>query len=94
MREETTHSAEEGWQKSVQGQTKVTQKWTQGVEKRQAHQSQSRHKNRHMTNIYLTDSIEEAIVDFVKDPEELHDNTDEHFKDKAKEEVSVGEVHQ
>ena len=29
--------------------------------------SQSQYKEGHMTNIYLTDSDEEAIVDFVKD---------------------------
>ena len=37
-----------------------------------------------MTNIYLTDSDDEAIVDFVKDHEELYDKTNEHFKDKAR----------
>ena len=31
-------------------------------------QSHSRHKKGHMTNIYLMDSKEETIVDFVKDP--------------------------
>ena len=31
-----------------------------------------------MTNIYLTDSDEEAIVDFVKDHEELYDKTNGH----------------
>ena len=39
-----------------------------------------------MTNIYLTDSNEEAIVDFVKDHEELYDKTNEHFQDKARKE--------
>ena len=37
----------------------------------------------HMSNIYLTDSDEEAIVDFVKEHKELYDKTNEHFKDKA-----------
>ena len=37
-----------------------------------------------MTNIYLTDSDEETIVDFVKDHEELYDKTYERFKDKAR----------
>ena len=37
-----------------------------------------------MTNIYLTDLDKEAIVDFVKDHEELYDKTDEYFKDKAR----------
>ena len=35
---------------------------------------------RHMTNIYLIDSDEETIVDFVKD----HDKTNDKFKDKAR----------
>ena len=39
-----------------------------------------------MTNIYLTDSNEDAIVDFVKDHEELYNKTNEHFKDKARKE--------
>ena len=34
-------------------------------------QLHSRYKKGHMTNIYLTDSDEEAIVDFVKDYEEI-----------------------
>ena len=33
-------------------------------------------------DIYLTDSDEEAIVDCVKDHEELYDKTNEHLKDK------------
>ena len=37
-------------------------------------------------NIYLTDSDEEAIVDFVKDHEELNDKTNEPLKDKARKE--------
>ena len=45
-------------------------------------QSHSRHKKRHMTNIYLKDSDKETIVDFVKDHEELYDKTNKHFKDK------------
>ena len=39
-----------------------------------------------MTNIYLTDPDAEAIVDFVKDHEELYDKNNEHFKDKARKE--------
>ena len=39
-----------------------------------------------MTNIYLTDSGKEAIVDFVKDHKELYDKMNEHFKDKARKE--------
>ena len=37
-----------------------------------------------MDNIYLTDSDEEAIVDFEKDHEELCNKTNDHFKDKAR----------
>ena len=39
-----------------------------------------------MTNIYLTDSDKEAIVDFVKEHEKLYDKTSEYFKDKARKE--------
>ena len=39
-----------------------------------------------MRNIYLTDLDEEAIVDFVKDHEELYDMTNEYFKDKMRKE--------
>ena len=46
--------------------------------------SQFRHKKGHMRNISLTDSDEEAIVDFVKDHEELYDKTNEHFKVKGR----------
>ena len=35
-------------------------------------------------NIYLTDLSKEAIVDFVKDYEELYNNTNEHFNDKTR----------
>ena len=34
--------------------------------------SQLCYKKGHMTNVYLTDSDKEAIVDFVKDHEELY----------------------
>ena len=37
-----------------------------------------------MPNMYLTDTDEKAIVDFVKDHEELYAKTNEHFKDKAR----------
>ena len=46
-------------------------------------QSQSLHKKGHRMT-FLTDSDEEAIVDFVKDHEELYDKTNEQFKDKAR----------
>ena len=39
-----------------------------------------------MTNIFSTDRDEEAIVDYVKDHEELYDKTSEHFKDMARKE--------
>ena len=39
-----------------------------------------------MTNVYLTDSDEEAILDFVKGHKELYHKTSEHFKDKASKE--------
>ena len=48
--------------------------------------SPSPYKKGHKTNVYLTDSDEEAIVDFGKDHKELYDKTSEHFKDKARKE--------
>ena len=45
---------------------------------------QSRHKKAHMANFYLTDSNEEAIVDFVNDHVELYDKFNMHFKDKSR----------
>ena len=48
--------------------------------------SLSRYKKGHMTNIYLTDSNKEAIMDFMKDHEELYDKTNGHFMDKARKE--------
>ena len=56
---------------------KVTQK--QRLKERWDHHN-------HMTYIYLTDLDEEAIVDFMKDNEELYDKTNEHFKDKVRKE--------
>ena len=57
---------------------------TEGGEEVGTSQFQSRHKKGHMTNIKLTDSDEEAIVDFAKDHEELYDKSNQHFKDKAR----------
>ena len=56
---------------------------TEGGRKMGTSQLHARQKKGHMTNIYLMDLDEEAIVDFVKDHNELYDNTNEHFKDKA-----------
>ena len=50
-------------------------------------QSQYRHKKGQMTNIYLTDLDEEAIVDFVKDHDKIYEKTHEKFKDKARKDV-------
>ena len=40
----------------------------------------------HHSRILLTDSDKKAIVDFVKEYEELYDKSSEHFKDKARKE--------
>ena len=61
---------------------------TKGLEQRKVTQteagedagtSQSQYKKGHMTNIYLTDSDQEVIVDFVKDHKELYNKINEHF---------------
>ena len=49
-------------------------------------QSQSKHKKGHMTHIYLMELDEEGILDFEKDHVELYNQTNEHFKDKARKE--------
>ena len=45
---------------------------------------QSGRKKDKMTNIFLTDSYKEAIVQFIKDHKELYDTTHKLFKNKAR----------
>ena len=55
---------------------------TEGGGEAGSSQFQSRCENRHMTNIYLTDPDEEAILDLGH--LELYDKTNKHFKDKVR----------
>ena len=71
-------------EKKYQELRAVKVKWTQSGGEASTSQSQSKHKKGYMMSIYLTDSYEEAVVDFVKDHEELNDKTNEHYKDKAR----------
>ena len=48
--------------------------------------TQSRQKKGQMKSIFLSDSDDEAIVEFVKQHEELYDRTNDSFKDKQKKE--------
>ena len=48
--------------------------------------TQSRQKKGQMKSIFLSDSDEETIVEFVKQHEELYDKTNDNFKDKQKKE--------
>ena len=48
--------------------------------------TQSRQKKGQMKSIFLSDSDKEAIVEFVKQHEELYDKTNNSFKDKQKKE--------
>ena len=48
--------------------------------------TQSRQKKGQMKSIFLSDSDEEAIVEFVKQHRELYDKTKDSFKDKQKKE--------
>ena len=48
--------------------------------------TQSRQKKGQMKSIFLSDSDEEAIVEFIKQHEELYDKTNNSFKDKQKKE--------
>ena len=49
--------------------------------------TQSRQKKGQMKSIFLSDSDEEAIVEFIKQHEELYDKTNDSFKDKQKKET-------
>ena len=46
--------------------------------------TQSKQNKDQMKSIFLTDSDEEAIVEFIKQHEELYDKTNNSFKDKQK----------
>ena len=48
--------------------------------------TQSRQKKGQMKSIFLSDSDKEAIMEFVKQNEELYDKTKDSFKDKQKKE--------
>ena len=48
--------------------------------------TQSRQKKGQMKSIFLSDSDEEAIPEFVRQHEELYDETNDSFKDKQKKE--------
>ena len=47
---------------------------------------QSRQKKGQMKSIFLSDSDEEAIAEFIKQHKELYDKTNDSFKDKQKKE--------
>ena len=53
------------------------------VEERQAHLNRNSRSRRAHDKFYLTDSDEEAIVDFVEDHEALYDKTNEHFRTRS-----------
>ena len=48
--------------------------------------TQSRQKQGQMKSIFLSDSDEEAIVEFIKQHKELYDKSNDSFKDKQKKE--------
>ena len=67
-REKIKYSAEEGVaEKHARTDRSDTEMDIEGGGQVSISQSQFRHKKGHMTNIYLTDSDEELIVEFVKD---------------------------
>ena len=79
-REQITHSAEEGVaKKHARTDKSDTRMDTQAGGEANTSQSHSRHKKGCMTNIYLTDAHEKAIVDFIKDHDELIDKTNQQF---------------
>ena len=80
-KERRKHTRGGGYRKRPRTEKSGTETEAVGGE---ARPSQSRYKKGHITNINLTDFEEEAIVEFVKDHEELYDKTNEHLKDKAR----------
>ena len=85
VREETIYSAEEGVaKKCARTGRSDTEVDTEAGGEVGILQLLSRHKNGHVMNIYLTDSDEEAIVDFISDHKELYNKTNDLFKDKAR----------
>ena len=68
--EETTHSEEEGvTEKHASTERSDTEVDTEAGGEVSTSLLQFKHKKGHITNIYLTDSDKEAIVDFIKDHE-------------------------
>ena len=61
-------------------------KWIEGGGEPSTSQSQSRCRKGCRMNIYLTDSDDKAIVDFVKGHEELYPKTKKHLKYYARKE--------
>ena len=57
---------------------------TDGVGEAGTSQLQFRCKEGYITNIYLTDSGEEAVVYFINHHEELYNKSNEHFKEKTR----------
>ena len=87
MRDETIHSAEERvpeWH--ARTNKSDTEMDTEAEGEAGTSQSHSRHKEGHMTNIYMIDLDEEVIVDFLKHHKELYDKNNEHSKAKARKE--------
>ena len=78
-----SHNWRRQWPKNNQELSRVKVKWTQGThEEAGTSPFLTRHKKKHMRNIYLTDSGENAIVDIVNDHGALQQNHKQ-FKDKA-----------
>ena len=74
MKDKTAHSAEEGVaEKFAMTDKSDTEIDTEAGGEASTSQLHSRHKNGHMTNVYPTNSDEEAIVDVVKYYQELDD---------------------
>ena len=77
-REKATHLPEKGVSEKHARTDKSdtqTDKYTEAGREAGTYQSHSQHKKGHLANIYLMDSDEEVIVDFVKDHKELYEKT-------------------
>ena len=84
--ENNRRGTERGWRERREGSQEKGEKRAQTDMDTDVELTQSRQKKGQMKSIFLSDSDEEAIVEFVKQHEEIYDKTNDSFKDKHKKE--------
>ena len=84
--ESRKRGTERGWRERREESQERGEKRVQTDTDTEVESTQSRQKKGQMKSIFLSDSDEEAIVEFVKQNEELCDKTNDSFKGKQKKE--------